>query len=125
MSVQTPETRFVTDPVTITIYSSFLCTICPFAPWSPASLAFAVLLFIPTFVSQPYPAPAANTKNAPNPIMKLNSFPKSQMLSMKLTNFLTLSTMVTVTAELVAPRRLTPVIHSNWVKALTERLMIA
>lgn len=66
-------------------------------------------------VSHPYNAPAPNTNTAPSIISSLSLFPKSHILSIQLTNFLTFKTIVTVTALEFAPSRLTPVIHASWV----------
>lgn len=82
---------------------------------------FVFLLLVRTVVSQPYNAPAPNTSVAPTIINPLNLLPNSQTLSMKLTSFLMLSTMVTVTADEHAPRRLTPVMHASCVNEFMAR----
>lgn len=108
------QTILQADPAKI--YNSFL---------TPLALPFCFevgpafcLRFIPTVVSQPYNAPEPNTKAAPTIIRLLIGFPKSQILRMKLTSFLTFSTIVTVTAEDFAPSKLTPVMQSSWVMEL-------
>lgn len=53
------------------------------------------------------PAPI-KTMHAPNSTPGDNSFPNSHMLANKLTNFRKLSTIVTPSADVRAPRRLTP-----------------
>ncbi len=69
---------------------------------------FPLLLFPILWPSQAYKAPLPNTIAAPTSTPGASRLPNSQMLSSKLANFRMFRTIVTVSAELLAPKRFTP-----------------
>lgn len=71
--------------------------------------------------SNPYIPPAKNTMNAPTNVPGDSLLPNNQILSKRLTNFLTFNTMVTVSAEAAEARRLTPRIQAYWVNTFMTR----
>jgi hypothetical protein len=102
--------------VTYSLPSS--CFHIPFFPWFASSFFCCGMRYV---VSHPYNAPAPNTMAAPTFINPPISLPKIQMLNKKLTNLRMFKTIVTVTADVLALRILTPVIQSSCVTAFAVR----
>jgi hypothetical protein len=86
-------------------------------------VTMVLCLALPEFLdpSNPYIPPAKKTMKAPIRVPAANLFPNSQMLNNRLTNFRTLSTIVTVSADDAEARRFTPRMHAYCVRTFMTR----